>query len=158
MSNEHNYQPICIYLIFHSRIISVEDSPDCEYHFYVGSNGTSHNSFLNAGAERLVTAQREETEFNVKLNQIKACDLAWLVIGCDHNGSADKLSYVKFNESSSITCGSSEPNVTKCNITDGSSHLQSGLLTMVLTLSIFSYEMKHYFVKIDTNKNVLLPM
>ena len=142
MSSEHNYQPI--YLIFHACTTSFEDQEGCEYHFYVGSNGTSHNSFLNAGAERLATAQREETEFNVKLNQIKACDLAWLVIGCDHNGSADKLSYVKFNENSSITCGSSEPNVTKCNITDGSSH--------------FSHEMKHYFVKIDTNKNVLLPM
>ena len=95
------------------------------------------DSFSENG-EKLATAQREETEFNVKLNQIKACDLAWLVIGCDHNGSADKLSYVKFNESSSITCGSSEPNVT-----DGSSHLQSGLLTnLVLTLTMSYFLMK----------------
>ena len=100
------------------------------------------NSFLNG--EKLASAQRNKTEFNVELNQIKACDLDWLVIGCDHNGdSADKIAKVEFPETSSITCGSSETNVTKSNITDGSSHLQSGLLTnLALTLSMSYFLMK----------------
>ena len=98
------------------------------------------DSFLDA--ERLGTAQRNVQEFNLELNEYKACDLDWLVIGCNFTGSYDKYAYANFTESNSITCGSSEPNAMTI-ITDGSSHLQSGLLTnLVLTLSMSYFLMK----------------
>ena len=84
------------------------------------------NSFVDG--EKLATAQSEQTEFYVKLNQTKASDLDWLVIGCNFTGSYDKYAYANFNESNIIVCGSSS--------------LQNGLLTMVLTLSVSYFLMK----------------
>ena len=129
MSNEHNCH--LIFLIFYSLTFIVDDNEACKYHFYVGSrsNGTSVNSFLDG--EKLATAQRNDTEFNLELKQTKACDLDWLVIGCDFNDMADKVAKVEFPESSSITC-----------VGCGSSSLQNGLLTMVLTLSMSYFLMK----------------
>ena len=56
------------------------------------------------------------------------------MIGCEYEGTAHKVAFVKFDK---------EDNVTEKNITDGSSHLESGLLTnLALTLSMSYFLMK----------------
>ena len=83
------------------------------------------DSFLENG-EKLTTASGRDPNFEVTLDQTKYEDIEWLVIGCEYEGTAHKVAFVKFEDA--------VDNVTEPNITDGSSHLQSGLLTTVLTL------------------------
>ena len=90
------------------------------------------DSFLENG-EKLTTASGRDPNFEVTLDQTKYEDIEWLVIGCEYEDTAHKVAFVKFDK---------EDNVTEKNITDGSSHLQSGLLTMVLTLSMSYFLMK----------------
>ena len=91
------------------------------------------DSFLEEG-EKLTTATGREPNFDVTLGQTKYEDIEWLVIGCEYEGTAHKVAFVKFDK---------EENVTEKNITDGSSHLQSGLLTnLALTLSMSYFLMK----------------
>ena len=91
------------------------------------------DSFLENG-EKLTTASGRDPNFEVTLDQTKYEDIEWLVIGCDYEGTAHKVAFVKFDK---------EENVTEKNITDGSSHLQSGLLTnLALTLSMSYFLMK----------------
>ena len=91
------------------------------------------DSFLENG-EKLTTASGRDPNFEVTLDQTKYEDIEWLVIGCDYEGTAHKVAFVKFDK---------EENVTEKNITDGSSHLQSGLLTnLALTLSMLYFLMK----------------
>ena len=93
------------------------------------------DSFLEEG-EKLTTATGRQPNFFVTLGQTKAEDIEWLVIGCEYEGTAHKVAFVKFDN---VT----EQNVTEQNITDGSSHLQSGLLTnLALTLSMSYFLMK----------------
>ena len=105
------------------------------YNFYVLSNGTERKSFLEEG-KKLGAATGRGTKFNVALGQTKAEDIEWLVIGCEFDGEGHKAAYVKFSEEDA-----DEDN--EQNITDGSSHLQSGLLTnLALTLSMSYFLMK----------------
>ena len=91
------------------------------------------DSFLEEG-EKLTTASGRDPNFEVTLDQTKYEDIEWLVIGCEYEGTAHKVAFVKFDK---------EDNVTEKNITDGSSHLQSGLLTnLALTLSMSYFLMK----------------
>ena len=91
------------------------------------------DSFLENG-EKLTTASGRDPNFEVTLDQTKYEDIEWLVIGCEYEGTAHKVAFVKFDK---------EENVTEKNITDGSSHLQSGLLTnLALTLSMSYFLMK----------------
>ena len=91
------------------------------------------DSFLENG-EKLTTASGRDPNFEVTLDQTKYEDIEWLVIGCEYEGTAHKVAFVKFDK---------EDNVTEKNITDGSSHLQSGLLTnLALTLSMLYFLMK----------------
>ena len=92
------------------------------------------DSFLENG-EKLTTASGRDPNFEVTLDQTKYEDIEWLVIGCEYEGTAHKVAFVKFNKE--------EKNDTEKNITDGSSHLQSGLLTnLALTLSMLYFLMK----------------
>ena len=96
------------------------------------------DSFLEEG-EKLTTATGRQPNFFVTLGQTKAEDIEWLVIGCEYEGTAHKVAFVKFDKEDNVT----EKNDTEKNITDGSSHLQSGLLTnFVLTLSMSYFLMK----------------
>ena len=98
------------------------------------SNGTKRDSFLKKG-EKLTTASGRDPNFDVTLGQTKAEDIEWLVIGCEYEGTTHKVAFVKFENA--------EDNVTEQNITDGSSHLQSGLFTnLALTLSMSYFLMK----------------
>ena len=91
------------------------------------------DSFLENG-EKLTTASGRDPNFEVTLDQTKYEDIEWLVIGCEYEDTAHKVAFVKFDK---------EDNVTEKNITDGSSHLQSGLLTnLALTLSMLYFLMK----------------
>ena len=87
--------------------ISFLDEDNCQYHFYVGSNGTSMTSFLQT--EKLTSAQSTETEFDLHLNQTKAEDIDWLLIGCDYDGGderhAYKLAYVEFPDNLNLFNG-----------------------------------------------------
>ena len=102
------------------------DEDNCQYHFYVGSNGTSITSFLQS--EKLTSAQSTETEFDLHLNQTKAEDIDWLLIGCDYNGEPHRLAYVKFPENlindEAITDG------------NGSSSLRGLLTNLALALML----------------------
>merc|ERR1712141_944882 len=81
----------------------IKDDQDCRFYFYIGSKdkGTDFNEFLEG--ERLESAQKGDqiTELEIDLeqnniNEIKATDIAWLVIGCNYNGNADKLAVAMF--------------------------------------------------------------
>jgi len=132
---EHNSHSFS--LIFHSLIFVVDNDETCMYNFYVLSNGTERKEFLEEG-KKLGAATGRGTKFNVALGQTKAEDIEWLVIGCEFDGEGHKAAYVKFSEEDA-----DEDNDTEQNITDGSSHLQSGLLTnLALTLSMSYFLMK----------------
>ena len=49
------------------------------------------DSFLQT--EKLRTAQSNETEFDLHLNQTKAEDIDWLLIGCDYDGGDERHAY-----------------------------------------------------------------
>ena len=111
------------------------DDDNCQYHFYVGSNGTNMDSFLQS--EELRTAQSNETEFNLHLNQTKAEDIDWLLIGCDYPTHPYQLADVEFpDDLNNLINGEA--------ITDdgnGSSSLH-GLLTNLALALMLSFLMK----------------
>jgi len=80
-----------------------QDVDSCRFFFYIGSKekGTVHDDFLDG--EQLISAQQDQTEFIIELeqnniNEIEATDVAWLVVGCNYEGNADKIAYLKFPE------------------------------------------------------------
>ena len=102
------------------------DEESCKYNFYVGRKGTDHNEFIKEG-EELESAQKEgETKFLITLekndvNEIKANEIDWLVIGCNYEGTPYRIAYLEFPENvvipttttSTTTTTTAKPTTTK---------------------------------------------